>query len=118
MLAFFLEKSRFRCCIDISSLPDYLWKSNADVLKSDWNMCSPYHNGAAEAGARGVSLLTLDANKQKALIYMCNKPYTRADILREMENDATLAPTEKRDAMTKVLNGRWFSAALDVHLEQ
>ncbi|HAV1831864.1 TPA: carboxylesterase family protein [Enterobacter hormaechei subsp. steigerwaltii] len=78
----------------------------------------PWLRWSPEHAAAGKSLVVMDANKQKALIYMSNKSYTSADILREMEKDPTLTPAEKRDVMTKVLNGRWFSAPLDAHLKQ
>ena len=71
-----------------------------------------------ENAAAGQSLLIMDANKQKPVIYMSNKKYSSADIIREMDRDNTLSVKEKHQVMTQVLNGRWFSEALDTELRR
>lgn len=70
-----------------------------------------------ENAAAGQSLLVMDANKQKPVIYMSNKAYSWADVIREMDRDNTLSPEAKHQVMTQVLNGRWFSEALDTELK-
>lgn len=71
-----------------------------------------------ENGAAGQSLLIMDANKQKPIIYMSNKSYSYADIIREMDRDNMLSAKEKSQIMKQVLNGRWFSEALDTELRR
>lgn len=73
----------------------------------NWLTWSPKHE------QQGQSLLTLNANKHKALIQMSSKSYDEKALLDAMKNDHTIPEQEKKQMINQVLNGRWFSTALD-----
>lgn len=79
--------------------------NNPDLV--NWLAWSPKHE------QQGQSLLTLNANKHKALIQMSSKSYDEKALLDAMKNDHTLPEQEKKQMINQVLNGRWFSTALD-----
>ncbi|MDF7666499.1 carboxylesterase family protein [Orbaceae bacterium ESL0727] len=66
----------------------------------------------------GQSLLTIDANKSKALIYMSSKNYTYHDVMTAIADDNSLSAEDKSDVLKHVLNGRWFSNELDQKFSQ
>ncbi|MEX9296084.1 carboxylesterase family protein [Providencia alcalifaciens] len=73
----------------------------------EWKPWSPENEQAGE------SLLVINANKIKSIIYMSNKPYQYDDVVALIEQDNTVTPEEKQQIITQVLNGRWFSEPLD-----
>lgn len=79
--------------------------NNPDLV--NWLTWSPKHE------QQGQSLLTLNANKHKALIQMSSKSYDEKALLDAMKNDHTIPEQEKKQMINQVLNGRWFSTALD-----
>ncbi|MEE4407096.1 hypothetical protein [Enterobacter mori] len=94
-------------------LKDFLQSGSPnDRFRVEWLRWTP------ENAAAGQSLLIMDANKQKPIIYMSNKAYSYQDIIREMDNDHSLSDADKNSVMREVLNGRWFSEALDQHMNK
>lgn len=73
----------------------------------NWLTWSPEHE------QQGQSLLILNANKHKALIQMSSKSYDEKALLDAMKNDHILPEQAKMQMINQVLNGRWFSNALD-----
>ncbi|UTV98595.1 carboxylesterase family protein [Marinomonas rhizomae] len=73
----------------------------------NWLTWSPEHE------QQGQSLLILNANKHKALIQMSSKSYDEKALLDAMKNDHILPEQAKMQMINLVLNGRWFSNALD-----
>ncbi|SHG42173.1 para-nitrobenzyl esterase [Marinomonas polaris DSM 16579] len=73
----------------------------------NWLTWSPEHE------KQGQSLLTLNANKHRALIQMSSKSYDEKALLDAMKNDHSLPDQAKKKMINQVLNGRWFSDALD-----
>ncbi|WP_300000925.1 carboxylesterase family protein [uncultured Cedecea sp.] len=65
--------------------------------------------------AAGESILELDASKQKALISMRSKSYNVDDVIRAIEQDHSITPDAKKEMLSSVLKGRWFSEKLDAH---
>lgn len=80
-----------------------------DQTLPEWKKWTP------DNAAAGESLLVMDANKQKAIIYMSNKTYSYKDILTRIEQDNALSAADKKSVIKDVLNNRWFSAPLDQH---
>ncbi|MFB5675055.1 carboxylesterase family protein [Paenibacillus terreus] len=66
-----------------------------------------------ENAAAGQSILKLDANRDRAIVYMSNKEFTYEDVLQAMDNDHTISAESKQALVSQVLNGRWFSQRLD-----
>lgn len=94
-------------------LKDFLQSGSPnDRSRVEWQRWTP------ENAAAGQSLLIMDANKKKPIIYMSNKAYSYQDIIREMDNDHSLSDADKNSVMREVLNGRWFSEALDQHMNK
>lgn len=62
---------------------------------------------------QGQSLLCIDANKEKALIYITNKNYTNQDVIEAIKLDHLLNLEDKMEVIKQVLKGRWFSKKLD-----
>lgn len=83
-----------------------------NVSQVVWKRWTPENEKAGE------SLLIIDENKQKSIIYMSNKPYTYNDVIDLIEQDNTVTTKEKHELVTQVLNGRWFSEPLDAHFAQ
>ena len=61
----------------------------------------------------GKSILYLDADSESAYIYMGKKEFTYEDVLKEMDKDKSIDSSAKKEIISKVLNGRWFSERLD-----
>ncbi|WP_175404897.1 carboxylesterase family protein [Marinomonas sp. FW-1] len=78
-----------------------------DPEQVNWLTWSPEHE------QQGQSLLILNANKHKALIQMSSKSYDENALLEAMKNDNHLPEQAKMQMINQVLNGRWFSTALD-----
>lgn len=74
-----------------------------------WNEWSLKNSSA------GKSLLIMDANKQKSIIYMSNKYYTYDDVIKSIEDDNSISKEDKTKIIKNVLNGRWWSGPLDKH---
>lgn len=74
---------------------------------TQWNAWSPGNT------RNGESLLILDANKEKEIIYMSSKSYLYDDVLDQINNDNTVSDSDKKILIKNVLNGRWFSDKLD-----
>ncbi|EKT63729.1 carboxylesterase family protein [Providencia burhodogranariea] len=75
----------------------------------EWKPWTPENEKAGE------SLLVLDANKAKSIAYMSNKSYQYDDVIAAIEKDNRVTPEEKKELLSQVLNGRWFSEPLDKH---
>lgn len=63
------------------------------------------------------NVLSLDADKEKAVIEDTVDKETAEDILKKMEKDTTLSDDVKKKLDTTVLNGRWFSSVIDKKYE-
>ena len=72
-----------------------------------------WNNWTKENDRAENSLLILDADKKKPLVYMGSKEFSYDDVLKEMAKDKTITDEAKREIISKVLNGRWFSGKLD-----
>lgn len=66
-------------------------------------------------GAKGYQQLVMDADKDKANIYMSDATISYDDVLKQIEEDTTVSAESKKAIIETVLNGRWFSAGLDEH---
>lgn len=77
-----------------------------------WKRWTPENDRAGE------SLLVIDANKEKSIIYMSNKTYKYQDIIDLIEQDNTVSAKDKQEIVSQVLNERWFSEPLDVHFSK
>ncbi|MCW2254599.1 carboxylesterase type B [Providencia alcalifaciens] len=75
----------------------------------EWKPWTPENEQAGE------SLLVIDANKAKSIVYMSNKSYQYDDVITAIEKDNSVTPEEKKELLSQVLNGRWFSEPLDKH---
>lgn len=67
---------------------------------------------------KGQSLLMMDANRQRAILYMSNKDYNQDDVISAIKEDGTLPASDKKTVISHVLNGRWFSDQLDATFNQ
>ena len=61
----------------------------------------------------GPSQLILNADKEKAMIEMSTDRISYDEILDRMEEDTSISEEAKKQIISEVLNGRWFSAGLD-----
>ncbi|EPG7579065.1 carboxylesterase family protein [Providencia rettgeri] len=77
-----------------------------------WKRWTPENEQAGE------SLLVIDENKEKSIIYMSNKPYKYQDVIDSIEQDNTVTAKDKQEIVSQVLNGRWFSEPLDAYFNQ
>lgn len=59
--------------------------------------------------------LVLDADAEKAIIAMKDVSTTYDEIMARMDADTTLPEDIKMGTISHVMNGRWFSDALDAH---
>lgn len=59
------------------------------------------------------NLLFLDADQTKASAEMGKKEFNYNDVLAAIEKDTTITEEQKKDLLSKVMNGRWFSLKLD-----
>lgn len=86
---------------------NFLWTGNPnDGELPQWNhWTSP----------DGESQLIVDANDEKAWAVMSDEHTSYDKILALMDADQSLPEDQKQNMIQTVLNGRWFSAALDKH---
>lgn len=61
----------------------------------------------------GPAQLILNADKEKAMIEMSTDRISYDEILDRMEEDTSISEEAKKQIISEVLNGRWFSAGLD-----
>ncbi len=80
---------------------------------------SPNGNGLPQWDAwtslNGSTQLIVNANDESAWAEMSMEHTSYEAILKLMDADETLPAEQKTQMIQKVLNGRWFSAALDEH---
>ncbi|MBP2058236.1 para-nitrobenzyl esterase [Lactobacillus colini] len=62
---------------------------------------------------QNAPVLNIDADKDYSKIKMKSKTYTDQDILNAMDQDTSVTPAQKKNIISKVMNGRWFSNGLD-----
>ncbi|MFM2484474.1 carboxylesterase family protein [Celerinatantimonas yamalensis] len=72
-----------------------------------WLRWTPKHD------QQGQALLMLNANLHKAVINMSSKSYDQQNLIVAMKQDHQLPNAIKLQLIHKVLDGRWFSHALD-----
>lgn len=65
----------------------------------------------------GESQLIIDADDEKAWAEMSTKHTSYDEILALMDADHSIPEDQKQNMIKTVLNGRWFSAALDQHYQ-
>ncbi len=73
-----------------------------------WNNWSTTNNNADKG------LLYINADKEKAIVYMGRQYLVYSDVLDEMDNDQSVTQEIKKIIISEVLNGRWFSHELDL----
>jgi len=61
----------------------------------------------------GPTQLLLDADREKVIARQSGKRITYAEILKGIREDNSVSPEAKKNIVTTVLNGRWFSEGLD-----
>lgn len=61
------------------------------------------------------STMVFDANETEAIVEAKDVSSTYADIIAAMEADTSIPEEVKQGDIQNVMNGRWFSAALDEH---
>lgn len=77
---------------------------NGEAL-TEWSVWTP----------ENTKSLVLDADDSKAVVEMKDVSTTYEDIISQMDADQTVASEIKAGIIKNVLNGRWFSEALDKH---
>lgn len=77
---------------------------NGEAL-TEWSVWTP----------ENTKSLVLDADASKAVVEMKDVSTTYEDIISQMDAEQTVAPEIKEGIIKNVLNGRWFSEALDKH---
>ena len=68
-------------------------------------------------GLDGTTQLIVDADATTAFAQMSDEHTSYSKIIAMMEDDSTIGQEEKLNLIRTVLNGRWFSAALDDHFQ-
>ncbi len=61
--------------------------------------------------------LVLDANETEAIVEVKDVSTTYTDIIAAMEADTTIPADVKAAVIANVMNGRWFSEALDEYYQ-
>lgn len=88
---------------------NFLWTGNPnDDSLPQWNNWTSLD---------GQSQLILDADDEKAWAEMSDEHTSYDEILALMDADQSIPEDQKQTMIETVLNGRWFSAALDQHYQ-
>lgn len=81
--------------------------SNGDPNESELPEWTEWKPDAEE------NLLFLDADKETATAEMGKKTFDYGQVLDAMKEDTSITEAQKKDLLSKVMNGRWFSYELD-----
>lgn len=89
-------------------IANFLWTSNPNGR--DLVTWKAWQNAAF-----GPTQLIFDADQDKAVIRQSYARTNYNDIIKALENDASIPEGAKNAIIRTVLNGRWFSSGLDAH---
>ncbi|MDR3231515.1 MAG: carboxylesterase family protein [Synergistaceae bacterium] len=70
---------------------------------------------AWESTHSGPTQLLLNADKSRTIITQSFRRTTYEELLHDLEADDSVSPDARKEIISKVLNGRWFSDGLDKH---
>lgn len=87
-------------------ISNFLWNSNPnnkDLV--EWEKWTNVNGGPSQ--------LSLNADKEKAIITMTTERDSYENILSDIKNDNSISEENKVKMIKSVLNGRWFSKKLD-----
>jgi para-nitrobenzyl esterase len=93
---------------------DYVYEfiKNGDPNGTDLPQWDEWKEDASD------NLLFVNADKQKASAEMGSKEYDYAKVLEDIDKDTTITDEQKKELISKVMNGRWFSKGLDKKYDQ